>query len=564
MLSTLTVWNFALLARTEITFGAGLNILTGETGAGKSILVDALGAVLGHRLSVDMIRTGCEWLRVEAVFDIEGETPLVDFLKEEMIDLDGTELIITRQLTDKGKSSVLVNGCRTTLTVLKNIGEFLFDIHGQNENLALLKQENKFRLVDGTLPEIKEALDKYRGFYRKWQGARGKLQELEKSLAETAERKDLLTWQAEEIEKVKPEAGEYEKLEAQVKKLSNGEKIAEDIRVISELLGGTGEAPGVAEAIGGVIRRLEHLSRYDDSLSDLIGRLENDRVDIVDVFARIDDYHDSLDFDSNYLDRLQGRLDKLDRLLKKFGPTIEAVLGRYQKIKNDLALIENGDGDLEELRRSVAKEEKQAHSAAEKLTALRRQAAEEISHDVTDELKELGMDKACFRVEVAPADGWGELGADEVEILFSGNDGEPLKPLAKVASGGELSRISLAIKSAAAEGDSLAPSMVFDEIDTGIGGRTAQRVAARIARVAKSRQVLCITHLAAIASMADRHLYLAKESEKGQTTTSVRIIDGQEKVEEIARMASGLDMSEAALANAREMLDHAAVEKSKL
>ena len=304
MLSTLTVWNFALLARTEINFGTGLNILTGETGAGKSILIDALGAVLGHRLSVDMIRTGCEWLRVEAVFDIEGETELIDFLKEEMIDLDGTELIITRQLTDKGKSSVLVNGCRTTLTVLKNIGEFLFDIHGQNENLALLKMENKFRLVDGAIPEIKDALRGYRIAYNEWQSAKSELQELEESLAAAAEKKDLLTWQMEEIEKVKPTAGEYEKLEAEVTKLSNGEKIAEDISEISGLLGGVFESPGVADSLSQAIGRLEHLSRYDDSLDDLIDRLENDRVDIVDVFARIDDYHDSLDFDPGYLDRL--------------------------------------------------------------------------------------------------------------------------------------------------------------------------------------------------------------------------------------------------------------------
>ena len=281
MLSTLTVWNFALLARTEINFGTGLNILTGETGAGKSILIDALGAVLGHRLSVDMIRTGCEWLRVEAVFDIEGETELIDFLKEEMIDLDGTELIITRQLTDKGKSSVLVNGCRTTLTVLRNIGEFLFDIHGQNENLALLKTENKFRLVDGAIPEIKDALRGYRIAYNEWQSAKSELQELEESLAAAAEKKDLLTWQMEEIEKVKPTAGEYEKLEAEVTKLSNGEKIAEDISEISGLLGGVGEAPGVADALSQAIGRLEHLSRYDDSLDDLIDRLENDRVDIL-------------------------------------------------------------------------------------------------------------------------------------------------------------------------------------------------------------------------------------------------------------------------------------------
>lgn len=564
MLSTLTVWNFALLARTEINFGTGLNILTGETGAGKSILIDALGAVLGHRLSVDMIRTGCEWLRVEAVFDIEGETELIDFLKEEMIVLDGTELIITRQLTDKGKSSVLVNGCRTTLTVLKSIGEFLFDIHGQNENLALLKMENKFRLVDGAIPEIKDALRGYRIAYNEWQSAKSELQELEESLAAAAEKKDLLTWQMEEIEKVKPTAGEYEKLEAEVTKLSNGEKIAEDISEISGLLGGVGEAPGVADALSQAIGRLEHLSRYDDSLDDLIDRLENDRVDIVDVFARIDDYHDSLDFDPGYLDRLQGRLDKLDRLKKKFGPTIEAVLERYEEIKNDLSLIENGDGDLDRLRKTADAAEERVHEEAERLTALRKKAAEKISRDITAELKELGMEKACFTAEIRPGNGCGEMGADEPELLFSGNDGEPVKPLAKVASGGELSRISLAIKSAAAEGDNLAPSMVFDEIDTGIGGRTAQMVAQRIARVAKSRQVLCITHLAAIASMADRHLYLAKESENGQTTTTVRIIEGQDEVAEIARMASGLELSEAALANAREMLEHAAAAKRML
>ena len=320
----------------------------------------------------------------------------------------------------------------------------------------------------------------------------------------------------------------------------------------------------MADALSQAIGRLEHLSRYDDSLDDLIDRLENDRVDIVDVFARIDDYHDSLDFDPAYLDRLQGRLDKLDRLKKKFGPTIEAVLERYEEIKNDLSLIENGDGDLDRLRKTAAAAEERVHEEAERLTALRKKAAEKISRDITAELKELGMEKACFTAEIRPGNGCGEMGADEPELLFSGNDGEPVKPLAKVASGGELSRISLAIKSAAAEGDNLAPSMVFDEIDTGIGGRTAQMVAQRIARVAKSRQGLCITHLAAIASMADRHLYLAKESENGQTTTTVRIIEGQDEVAEIARMASGLELSEAALANAREMLEHAAAAKRML
>ena len=563
MLKTLTVWNFALLEQVEIEFDAGLNILTGETGAGKSILIDALGAVLGHRLSGDVIRTGCEWSRVEAIFDIAGEEKLHAFLREQAIADEDDALIVTRQLTVKGKNVILVNGCHVTLAVLRKIGEYLADIHGQNENLALLKAENQFHLLDGSRPESTRLAAAYGAAFTAWQEAAAALSAKEEQARDIADRLDMLRWQVQEIESAQLTEKEDEGLEAEIKRLSNAERITESIEEARVLLDGDDNQDGVLGALARVRAALETVARYDDDVSSSLPMLEDAVCQLQEVAHTVRGYRDGLEFDPARLDALQSRLDTIDKLCRKYGGSLTAVMAHQEKITAELADMENYDSDIALLRTAEAEAQKRAKATAAALSQSRQEAAAELSARISERLASLGMPDARLTLKVSPAE-MTARGADALDILFLANVGEGEKPLAKIASGGELSRIALAIKSVAAAGDSSVGSMVFDEIDTGIGGKTAQMVAECIAAVASRKQVLCITHLPQIACMADGHFYLSKASEKGKTTTNVRRLTATEQVKEIARMASGMDVSAASLDNAREMIHFAAAKKKEL
>lgn len=563
MLKTLTVWNFALLEQVEIEFDAGLNILTGETGAGKSILIDALGAVLGHRLSGDVIRTGCEWSRVEAIFDIAGEEKLHAFLREQAIADEDDALIVTRQLTVKGKNVILVNGCHVTLAVLRKIGEYLADIHGQNENLALLKAENQFHLLDGSRPESTRLAAVYGAAFTAWQEAAAALSAKEEQARDIADRLDMLRWQVQEIESAQLTEKEDEGLEAEIKRLSNAERITESIEEARVLLDGDDNQDGVLGALARVQAALETVARYDDDVSSSLPMLEDAVCQLQEVAHTVRGYRDGLEFDPARLDALQSRLDTIDKLCRKYGGSLTAVMAHQEKITAELADMENYDSDIALLRTAEAEAQRRAKAAAAALSQSRQEAAAELSARISERLASLGMPDARLTLKVSPAE-MTARGADALDILFLANVGEEEKPLAKIASGGELSRIALAIKSVAAAGDSSVGSMVFDEIDTGIGGKTAQMVAECIAAVASRKQVLCITHLPQIACMADGHFYLSKASEKGKTTTNVRRLTATEQVKEIARMASGMDVSAASLDNAREMIHFAAAKKKEL
>lgn len=563
MLKTLTVWNFALLEQVEIEFDAGLNILTGETGAGKSILIDALGAVLGHRLSGDVIRTGCEWSRVEAIFDIAGEEKLHAFLREQAIADEDDALIVTRQLTVKGKNVILVNGCHVTLAVLRKIGEYLADIHGQNENLALLKAENQFHLLDGSRPESTRLAAVYGAAFTAWQEAAAALSAKEEQARDIADRLDMLRWQVQEIESAQLTEKEDEGLEAEIKRLSNAERITESIEEARVLLDGDDNQDGVLGALARMRAALETVARYDDGVSSSLPMLEDAVCQLQEVAHTVRGYRDGLEFDPARLDALQSRLDTIDKLCRKYGGSLTAVMAHQEKITAELADMENYDSDIALLRTAEAEAQKRAKAAAAALSQSRQEAAAELSARISERLASLGMRDARLTLKVSPAE-MTARGADALDILFLANVGEGEKPLAKIASGGELSRIALAIKSVAAAGDSSVGSMVFDEIDTGIGGKTAQMVAECIAAVASRKQVLCITHLPQIACMADGHFYLSKVSEKGKTTTNVRRLTAAEQVKEIARMASGMDVSAASLDNAREMIRFAAAKKKEL
>lgn len=563
MLKSLTVWNFALLEHVQVEFQPGLNILTGETGAGKSILIDSLGAVLGARMSADMVRSGCDWLRVEAVFSLEDESlGLHELLTQQAIDDSDKELIITRQLTRAGRSTALVNGCHVTLAVLRQIGAYLVDIHGQNENLALLKEENQFHLLDGYDPDVSEALAAYECVYREWREKKKAYAEKQQASREYAQRLDMLHWQDKEISEANLKPGEDEQLEADIRKLSHAEKIVGSVEESYQLLeGGGGNGLGVLPALSQVKKDLEEIGRFDDALQNAQKMVEEAYISLQEASYELRDYGESVEFSPERLDQLQSRMDVIYRLCKKYGATLEDVLAHQAKVEQELTEIENYDEDIAALEKEIAAlEEKLGRKAAE-LTRLRTAAANDLSSAIEEQLFALGMPKARFHIRVEQAEDYGANGRDDVAMFFSANPGEAEKPLQKVASGGELSRIALAIKTVASSRDSSVPSMVFDEIDTGIGGRTAQMVAERIALVAQYKQVLCITHLPQIACMADAHLYISKRTVEGTTATQIRPLSERERISEIARMASGADMTTASLDNAREMVSHAKMKK---
>lgn len=563
MLKSLTVWNFALLEHVQVEFEPGLNILTGETGAGKSILIDSLGAVLGARMSADMVRSGCDWLRVEAVFSLEDESlGLHELLTQQAIDDADKELIITRQLTRAGRSTALVNGCHVTLAVLRQIGAYLVDIHGQNENLALLKEENQFHLLDGYDSDVSEALAAYECVYREWREKKKAYAEKQQASREYAQRLDMLHWQDKEISEANLKPGEDEQLEADIRKLSHAEKIVGSVEESYQLLeGGGGNGLGVLPALSQVKKDLEEIGRFDDALVNAQKMVEEAYISLQEASYELRDYGESVEFSPERLDQLQSRMDVIYRLCKKYGATLEDVLAHQAKVEQELTEIENYDEDIAALEKEIAALEEKLGQKADALTKLRTAAAQDLSAAIEEQLFALGMPKARFHIRVEQAEDYSANGRDDVAMFFSANPGEAEKPLQKVASGGELSRIALAIKTVASSRDSSVPSMVFDEIDTGIGGRTAQMVAERIALVAQYKQVLCITHLPQIACMADAHLYISKRTVEGTTATQIRPLSERERISEIARMASGADMTTASLDNAREMVSHAKMKK---
>ena len=562
MLQSLRVWNFALLEEVAVEFGTGLNILTGETGAGKSILIDALGAILGQRISSDAIRSGCDALRVEAVFSCEGDAALAALLAEQEIEYED-ELIILRKVARTGKGSILVNGSHVTLTFLKKLAPHLVDIHGQNENLALLREDAQRSLLEGGDEELQKLLADYAEVYEGWREKTRLREERVEEIENIGERLDLLRWQEKEIAEAELSAGEDEELEAEIRRLSHSERLVENAGEASNLLSEDGEEGiSVLSALSRITGALDEIARYDDGLSNAQTMIEEAYISLQEASYEVRDYLDAIDADPARLDRIQTRMDVIDRLKKKYGGSIAAVLERLAFIRSELESIDNYDTDMVQLDRDIAALCKRLGETAKALTARRQEVGTALSAEIERELQGLGMPKARFRIVVTPEEKYTSRGADSLSMLFSANVGEAEKPIEKIASGGELSRIALAIKSIVAARDTGGTSMVFDEIDTGIGGRTAQMVAERIAFVAHYKQVLCITHLPQIACMADAHLYIAKSVKGDSTVTQVEALSADERVREIARMASGDDVTEAALANAREMLAGAQQKKT--
>ena len=564
MLKTLSIWNFALIEHVQIDFDKGLNILTGETGAGKSILLGALGMVIGRRTNIDAIRSGCEFMRVEAVFTLDNNL-VKDFLTKYNILVEDDDLIITRQININGKNSVQINNCHTTMAILRQLGELLVDIHGQHANQALLKPIKQLSLIDmydgDAIQKQKEAyLEKY---YR-WLQIKQKLADSKINTQEMAQRLDMLKWQINEIENAKLTLDEDEKLESEIKVLANAEKISLLTQDAYKLLyeGENGKF-AILSSLSQVRKDLENLAQYDENMAKVHQILDEAYFQIQDSADEIRNYGESIDYNPQKLDMMQSRLNDIDKLKRKYGNTIEEILNYLAKAKEELTYIENYDDNLAKLEQELSLLAKDVSQEALILHELRQKSAKALEMAIMKELASLSMADAKLVINLTLNNDFTENGADDVEILFSANLGEDLKSLAKIVSGGELSRIALALKTITAKKDDI-DLMVFDEVDTGVGGKTAQMMAEKIACIALYRQVICITHLPQIAAMADAHFYISKETKNNKTFTTIDEINYDAKLAEIARMSSGIDLTQASLENAEEMLTNARKRKELL
>lgn len=564
MLKTLSIWNFALIEHVQIDFDKGLNILTGETGAGKSILLGALGMVIGRRTNIDAIRSGCEFMRVEAVFTLDNNL-VKDFLTKYNILVEDDDLIITRQININGKNSVQINNCHTTMAILRQLGELLVDIHGQHANQALLKPIKQLSLIDmydgDAIQKQKEA---YLEKYYQWLQIKQKLADSKINTQEMAQRLDMLKWQINEIENAKLILDEDEKLESEIKVLANVEKISLLTQDAYKLLyeGENGKF-AILSSLSQVRKDLENLAQYDENMAKVHQILDEAYFQIQDSADEIRSYGESIDYNPQKLDMMQSRLNDIDKLKRKYGNTIEEILNYLAKAKEKLTYIENYDDNLAKLEQELSLLAKDVSQEALILHELRQKSAKALEMAIMKELASLSMADAKLVINLTLNNDFTENGADDVEILFSANLGEDLKSLAKIVSGGELSRIALALKTITAKKDDI-DLMVFDEVDTGVGGKTAQMMAEKIARIALYRQVICITHLPQIAAMADAHFYISKETKNNKTFTTIDEIDYDAKLAEIARMSSGIDLTQASLENAEEMLTNARKRKELL
>jgi DNA repair protein RecN (Recombination protein N) len=564
MLKTLSIWNFALIEHVQIDFDKGLNILTGETGAGKSILLGALGMVIGRRTNIDAIRSGCEFMRVEAVFTLDNNL-VKDFLTKYNILVEDDDLIITRQVNINGKNSVQINNCHTTMAILRQLGELLVDIHGQHANQALLKPIKQLSLIDmydgDAIQKQKEA---YLEKYYQWLQIKQKLADSKINTQEMAQRLDMLKWQINEIENAKLILDEDEKLESEIKVLANVEKISLLTQDAYKLLyeGENGKF-AILSSLSQVRKDLENLAQYDENMAKVHQILDEAYFQIQDSADEIRSYGESIDYNPQKLDMMQSRLNDIDKLKRKYGNTIEEILNYLAKAKEKLTYIENYDDNLAKLEQELSLLAKDVSQEALILHELRQKSAKALEMAIMKELASLSMADAKLVINLTLNNDFTENGADDVEILFSANLGEDLKSLAKIVSGGELSRIALALKTITAKKDDI-DLMVFDEVDTGVGGKTAQMMAEKIARIALYRQVICITHLPQIAAMADAHFYISKETKNNKTFTTIDEINYDAKLAEIARMSSGIDLTQASLENAEEMLTNARKRKELL
>ena len=559
MLSLLHIENIALIQSADIRFEPGFNVLTGETGAGKSIVIDSIGAVLGERTSRELIRTGAKSALVTAVFT---QVPPLPWLEENGFPTGEEELLLQRELQGDGRNVCRIDGKLVTVAQLRELGRQLLNIHGQHDGQQLLDPASHLGYLD-QFGGCQPLLESYQEAYRKWHDIRREMDKLQMDEAERSRRVDTLNYQIQELERAQLKAGEDEELSARRTLLRSAGRLMEAVQSAEFALSGDEDRDGACSLIAQAEGEVQGVSSISPELSELSEKLTALRCAADDAADTLRDLSRSFDFSPGELDQVEERLDLLYRLRKKYGPTVEDMLSYLDRCRKELDQIQYADDTLARLEKDLKKAQKEAARRGEVLSQARREATGALQARVQEELRQLDMPKVQFQTEFTPKGGeagMDETGLDEVQFLMSANLGEALKPIQKVASGGELARIMLALKNVLAEGDQIG-TLVFDEVDTGVSGRAAQKVAEKMAQVARGKQVLCVTHLPQIAAMADTHFSVQKGEREGRTYTRLERLDRSQRREELARLIGGASITPSLLESAEELLRQAEQQK---
>jgi DNA repair protein RecN (Recombination protein N) len=551
MLLNLTISNFAIIDHLDVPFKSGLNVLTGETGAGKSIIIGALSAILGGKAGAETIRSGADRASIDAVFNIQPSDDLAALLDESGLRVD-EELILSRDIASSGKSSIRINGRPATITLLRQVGEYLVDLHGQHEHQSLLSVARHMDFLDDWAgKEIVDLRDLTGLSYHNLQVLQREYASIMQDARDKEKQLDLYHFQLDEINAAGLDAQEEEHLQADEKRLANSQKLAELVDIAASFLSSDSEKTAI-DCLAQATDALENASAIDEELSHYLASLQNAMYEVEEVSRDIIHYRDEIEFNPKKLDQIEDRLDLIRSLKRKYGNTIGEILAFAHKIEDEIGNISHNEQRKIELQNEIQSAEIEFANICSRLSQLRREKAEVFGREVKKELDDLAMNKTRFDVRVDAA-APGQKGADDVEFMISPNPGEPLRPLARIASGGEISRVMLAIKSAMARRDSL-PTMVFDEIDVGVGGHTAVSIGQKMHSLAKNAQIICITHLPQIASLADYHLLIEKSIRDDRTYVQVMNVEQESRVDEIARMLGGINITPTVLEHAREML----------
>lgn len=552
MLQELSVKNFAIISSLQLEFQMGMTVLTGETGAGKSIIIDAMGLLTGGRGSSDYIRQGANKCTLEGLFSMPKSQELKQLLEELGIETEEDSLVIQRDISASGKNVCRVNGRIVNITNLKRIGEYLVDIHGQNEHQELMQSERHIDMLDEfggkKLLAVKE---KYTRAYQEYRALEAKVRKRQKNEKEFAQRMDMLHFQSDEIASAQLVAGEEEQLLEERNKLNNFQKIADALTISYAAL--NGEDDSSLDKIGTSMNELASIESLDSEYKTLSDTVQNAYYLLQEASGDLSRLIDGLELDEGRLNEVENRLELIRQMKRKYGDSIETILSYYEEITKELAeadFLEGGTGDLEAL---LAEKQQAAHQQALTLRKERKRLVKELEQQILTELKELYLERTEFEVRFTELEHLQENGLDGVEFYITTNPGEPLKPLVRVASGGELSRVMLAMKTIFSQTQGIT-SIVFDEVDTGVSGRVAQAIADKIYQISENSQVLCITHLPQVAAVADEHYFIEKEIVAGRTETSVRILSEKERVNEIARMLAGSEITKLTIEHAQELL----------
>ena len=565
MLLDLRIKNFVIIDSLTVNFTRGLNILSGETGAGKSILIDAISGVLGEKLSTDMIRTGFDRASLEASFDISGMDELARILDEAGIDSDDDQLVLRREIFANGKGRCFANAMQIPVAKLKEISENLIDIHGQNEHQTIINIAKHRELLD-SFGGLTGDVAKVREVHEKLYSIRNRISSFEIDEREKARRIEFNTFSIKEIEAAALRPGEEEELRGESNLLANAEKIFKEVNESADLI--TGEA-GVIRNLKKAEANLSKISDIDPDIASMLDKIREALYSLEDSSSELRDYRNSIDFSPERINQVEERLNLIQGLKKKYGDSIQDILLYAEKARTELDTINSSDEEMEQLRIEEKKTVKEAKELALALSEKRKTAAVKLEELVIKELKDLGMGGTVFRISIkreTSPDGDIESennkyilyphGIDRIEFLLSANEGEDLRQLRKVASGGEMSRIMLALKNVIQSAD-IVETLIFDEVDTGISGKTAEIVGKKLKNLSKDRQVLLITHLPQIAAMSDTHFLVQKGKSEGRVTTLVKSLSDKEKVREVARMLAGEEITDLSLKHAEEMIERA-------